>query len=466
MRLRRSHDSSPRRISDEGSALIITMMVMVLLTALATTAAALTINNLQSSWRAQQAGSALNAADAGISQALTYLRSNGVRSLACSPTCTTNSWGSSTNPTTETLPGAAGESYRAWIKPLAAFPANDPGRYRIFSTGTATGAAAARTVSVDVTITKADLPRGIFARTISGGGSASVRHESVFSSGCVSNRKQIAMDPDDIDLAYGIPVGVHSARYITEKNNADEYCTVDNKAIHRTNACNPTYPNDQDLLGGPLGTGCGGLATKYPGFYGAVDVDGDGGLDVNGSWIKDEQSLLRLFKLKNPPLSQAQIDQLRATAKAQKNHWTSASGWTVPTQDNAVMFFDLTGLSDHADHTIDLNPLDASRFDPATWTGPGGCPVVPTSLVIVVEAGNVKFNANLGLSASMFLTGRTPYGQVLRANGTADFLGTIYADSVNLVGNVDFSLSQCFLDNLSPSLLDVRVDSYLEDDRG
>lgn len=454
-----------RRCSDEGSALIITMMVMVLLTALATTAATLTINNLQSSWRAQQAGSALNAADAGVSQALTYLRSNGVRSLACSPNCSANSWGSSANPTAEELPGSAGESYRAWIEPLAAYPANDPGRYRIHSTGAASGAAAARTVTVDVTVTKADIPQGIFARTISGGGSASVTHESVFSSGCVSGRKQIAMDPDDIDLAYGIPVGVHSARYITEKNNADRYCTVDNKAIHKDDACNPVYPNDQDLLGGPLGNLCGVLATKYPGFYGPVDVDGDHVVDVDGSWVKDEQSLLRLFKLKSPPLSQTQLDQLRAMAKNQHNYFTTANGWTAPTQANAVMFFDLKSLSDHADHTIKLNPLDNSRFDPATWAGPDGCPAEPTSLVIVVEAGNVEFNANLGLSASMFLTGQTPYGEVLRGNGTADFLGTIYADTVNLVGNVDLSLSQCFLDNISPSLLDVRVDSYLEDDR-
>ena len=44
-------------------------MVLALVTGLSTTVAVVTINNLQSSMSAQQAGSALNAADAGVAQA-------------------------------------------------------------------------------------------------------------------------------------------------------------------------------------------------------------------------------------------------------------------------------------------------------------------------------------------------------------------------------------------------------------
>ena len=480
----------PRPPADEGSALVITLLVMALVTGLATTVAVLTIDNLQSSWRAQQAGSALNAADAGVAQGMAYLRSNGVRAFACSPDCPSG-WGSADHPAGETLPGRTGEAYKAWIEPLAAYPANDPGRYRIHSTGTAAGAAS-RTVSVDVTITMSQLPRGIFARSISGGGSASVTNESVFSTGCVSNRKQIAMVKGQIDLAYGIPVAVHSSRYITESNNADRYCpSTDNKLIHRGNGstskpCNPDYPFDQDALGGSLaGTACETAAqalsseakAAYDRYYGPKDLDGDRVPDdVNGSFLKDDNALFELFGLKDPPLSQSQIDQLRSMAQEQGNYFTSAEfsatpaadRWSVPDESNAVMFFDLSGQPTN-DRTIVLNPLDGTRFDPTTWTGEpntNGCPHEPRSLVIVVEAGNVKFNANLDLAASLFLTSGTPYGQVLRANGTANFLGTIYADTVNLVGNVDLALSQCFLDNASPALLDVQVSTYREEDRG
>lgn len=476
--------STPRpRPRDEGSALVITLMVMALLTALSSTVAVLTIDNLQSSMRAQQAGSALNAADAGVAQGMTYLRNNGVRALACSPTCVAGGWGSSANPARETLPGVTGEAYRVWIEALAPYPASDPGRYRIHSTGTASGAAA-RTVTADVTIATTEVPRGIFARSISGGGSASVTNESIFSTGCVSNRKQIAMNPNQIDLAYGIPIGVHSSRYITESSNAEQFCPAsDDKLIHRsgnqTKACDPAYPNDQDALGGGLGTSCGNLQSRYPAFYGAQDFDRDGKSDVDGSFIKDDSTLLKLFGIKSPALAQAQVDQLRSLAQSQGNYFTSPnfvgtaftgpdSGWAVPDESNAVMFFDLTGQP-ASDRTITLNPLDETRFDPTTWfsePNTTGCPTEPRSLVIVVEGGNVKFNANLDLAASLFLTAESPYGQVLRANGTANFLGTIYADTVNLVGNVDISLNRCFLDNTSPALLDVRVSSYRETDRG
>ncbi|MFC4785491.1 pilus assembly PilX family protein [Nocardioides sp. MAHUQ-72] len=464
---------------DRGSAMIITLMVMALVTALATTVAVLTIDNLQSSWRAKQAGSALNAADAGVSQAMNYLRNNGVRSLACSPSCTSNAWGNRTTPSSETLPGTAGEAYKAWIEVLAAYPANTTGRYRIHSTGTASGAAS-RKVTVDVTVATTQVPRGVFARSISGGGSASVTHESIFSTGCVSNRKQISMVNGEIDLAYGIPIGVHSSQYITEANNAPQYCPdTDNKLIHRDkhgnpNFCNGDYPYDQDRLGGSLtSTPCATTQTTYPGYYGVQDLDGDGSNDVKGSWLKNDDALFKLFGIKTPALSQAQIDQLRTMAQAQGNYWTTASyggasGWAVPDEDNAVMFFDLAGQPTTG-RTIILNPLDESRFDPTKWTSvpnTNGCPNAPRSLVIVVQSGNVQFNANLDLAASLFLTSGTPYGQVYRANGTANFLGTIYADTVNLVGNVDISLNQCFLDNASPALLDVRISSYREVDRG
>src|SRR5664279_1368725 len=217
------------RDRDSGSALIITLMVLALLTALSTTVAVVTINNLQSSVRAQQAGAALNATEAGLAQAMSYLRSSGVRGLVCSPSCTGNAWGNRAAPKAVTIGGDSAESYSVWIESVTAYTASTPGVYRIHSTGSA-GGSAERRVSVDVRVTTTTVPKGVFARTVSGGGSASVQRESIFSTGCVYNRSKILMSDDDV--AYGIPAAVHSSQVITKSNGSGQYCPTTKRPIH------------------------------------------------------------------------------------------------------------------------------------------------------------------------------------------------------------------------------------------
>lgn len=451
---------------DRGSAMVITLMVLALVTALSTTVTVVTIDNLQGSRRAQAAGAALGAADAGVAQAMSYLRNNGVRDLKCeaddAPTSTAcqAAWGSG-NPTTVTLPGMSGQVYEAWIEAVRPFPTNDPGLYRIHSLGTAAGPAS-REVVTEVSVTNSDVPQGIFARTISGGGSASVTRESVFSTGCVYDRSKIAMVKGQLDVAHGIPIGVHSSQIITESNGSGQYCPTTKKPIHSAaKPCNTDYPYDHDILGGALGTSCEGAATAYPKYYGSRDLDGDGSIDVKGSYIRDEAALMELFNLKKPALSQSQMDQLKALASVQGNYWTSDTGWTSPDEANAVMYFDL-GATDPGG-TVDLNDIVGFGRAPNLSATSPSC--TTRSLVIVIDGGNAKLNSNQKLVASLFLTSGAPHGQVIKANGTSNYIGTVYADSVNLIGNTDLSLDECFMDNQSPALMDFTLGNYRELDR-
>lgn len=452
--------------------MIITLMVLALVTALATTVAVVTINNLQASWRAQQAGAALNAADAGIAQAMSYLRNSGVRDLACpsetstSPACW-QPWGHA-NKAQVSLPGKAGQGYQVWIEARTPFPANDPGRYRIHAIGIAAGQARREVVS-DVEVTTTDVPKGIFARTVSGGGTAKIARESIFSTGCVYNRSKIQMS--GTDAAYGIPVAVHSSQIITDSSGSGQYCPDTNKPIHRTGAqyllpqpCNTAYRYDQDRLGGSLSSssGCETVESTYAKFYAAQDLDKDGATDVVGSLIKDDATLFDLFDIKTPALTQAQIDQMRTIAQSQLNYHTSATGWASPDEANAVMFFDLS-LAEVNRRTVDLNDITGFGRAANLLSNDAGC--TSRSLIIVVEGGNVRLNSNRQLAASVFLTSSAPYGQVLNVNGTADFIGTIYADNVNLTGTANLSMDQCFLSNVSPALLDFSTSSYRELDR-
>jgi hypothetical protein len=436
--------------------------------------AVVAINNLSASRSAAQAVAALGAADAGIAQAMAHLRNAGVRDLRCSTvdpaadaTDCAQAWGSG-NPVQVSVAGRAGQAYRVWIQAVAPFPANDPGTYRIHSRGTAAGEAR-RDVQTDVTVTTTKVPKGIFARTINGGGDASVARESIFSTGCVYNRSKIQMSGTDV--AYGIPVAVHSSQIITDSNGTGQYCPTTIKPIHRTGPgnntarpCNTTYPYDQDRLGGSLvGTPCEGTQTGHPAYYGQKDLNGDGSTDVHGSFIKDDATLFALFGIRSPILTQAQIDQLRTVAQSQGNYWTqsASTAWTSPDEANAVMFFDLQGAE--AGGTVDLNNITGFGRTANLSATDAAC--TSRSLIIVIEGGNVKLNSNQELTASVFLTSSAPNGQVFKANGTSKFIGTLYADTVNLTGTADLSLDECFLANVSPALLDLSTENYREMDR-
>lgn len=439
---------------DRGSALIITLMVLALVTALSATVATVTIGNLRSAWRAEQAGVALNAADAGLAQAVSYMRAEGVSGLACSPTCAGNPWGNEAAPATVTVPGA---TYEVWIEPVAPYPDNDPARYLVHSTATA-GGDAARTVEAEVDVTANEVPHGIVARQVNGGGNVTVTDASIFSSGCVYQRSKINIT--GTDAAYGIPAAVHSSQIITNANGSGQFCSQTSKAIHDSGPCAAAYPYDQDRLGGNLASTSCSAAMAYP-QYQQTDLDGDGQPDVDGSFLRDEAALRTLFGMNSPPFTEAELDQFRTIAQSQGNYWTSATGWTSPDESQAVVYFDLSGAE--AGGTVDLNDITGFSRDAGLSATDPACP--SKSLMIIIEGGNVKLNSNQQLAASVYLISSAPHGQVTKANGTAQFIGTLYSDTVNLTGTVDVALDECAMENISPALLSVDVASYREIDR-
>lgn len=459
----------PERPRDEGAALIITIMVMAVLMVLGTTILNVSINNLSSANRSRDAARALDAADAGISQALAHLRANGTRALACSPTCPSNPWGNKDNPMSVSLPGATDQRYKVWIEPK---PATNPQFYRVHSEGLAGRGSRKVQVDAELTLLETGLPLGVFARSLQGGGAAGMQRESIYTTGCVYNRSKINMT--GIDAATGLPAAVHSARLITDSNGNNANCpTTDPKSIHNAVVkCNPAYPFDQDALGGPFLSAdpcrTGLSSDQYNKFYAPRDYDGDGKNDVDGSFIRDAESLQRLYGLDDEPLSTSQLEQLKAIAKQQDTYYTAANQLTPskqpkPENPHAVMYFDLTAtdpggvvqLQDILTHQrANQNPLSAG--DPACKT---------ESLLIIITGGNARFNSNPTLAASLVLTSKAPYGEIIKANGTAGLIGTVFADKINLVGTLDLSLDQCFLGNLAPSLYTASVSNYLEADR-
>lgn len=449
---------------DEGAALVLTMMVVVLVTVLTTTVLGVTTHNLGSAARSRDAAAAVDAAEAGVAQALAYLRRSGTHGLRCSPVCAANPWGNRDAPAGHALPGSARQSFTAWIEPVAPFPDHDPALYRVHAVGR--GGSGVRAVEVDVALgTPGTVPLGLFGRTVEGGGDYSLARTSVFSSGCVYDRAHIDFTVER-DAAYGIPTGVHSSQVVTESNGNNRYCAGTTKAIHQQGACNPAYPHDQDTLGGSLlSTACGATQTDHPDHYGPRDLVGDAALDVEGSYLRDDATLRALFGIAEQPFSDDQLDELRALARSQGGYYTGTSFSTPDpaAHPHSVLFFDLAGPA--AGGIVDLKDLEESAWGRGPVLDAGSPLCRSQSLLVVIVGGNVRLNAGERLAASIVLTSPAPYGKVFKHNGTARLIGTLYADHVDLSGTADLSLDQCFLSNLSPALLSADTERYVEVDR-
>lgn len=468
----------PKGPRDRGTAMLLTMSVMMLVTTLAGVGTTMAVRDMRGASEAQQAGSALDAAEAGVAQAVAYIRANGTRKLACNlTTCPTNPW-SPSNPVVADVKG--GGRWSAAIRPVSLGNGDSGDRYMVRSTGTA-GGPAERVIEVEVSVTPIDLPKGIFGRTINFGGTVDLHQISVFTTGCVYKRDKVTSHyTSGLDAAYGMPIGVHSSQIITESQGSGQYCSNTAKPIHSglnlaglsLLPCNSKYPFDQDRFGGsltqlPLLGGLASLAScssvASTSSYLPRDIDLNGTLDINGSFVRDDNALFKTFGITRPALSASELEQLKTTAQAQGTYYTSPSGWAVPngaTNPHTVLFFDLA-----ANQTVDLKPLDGSLWSRARITNALSPLCLDASLLIVVTGGNARLNGNTQLAASLYLSGAAPGGQLFKANGTADHIGMLYADTIDMTGNFSASLDACYVANPSPGLFDVNPGTYRELDR-
>ena len=447
--------------------MLIVLTVVLIMTALGSTAALLASQNLTGAKLDRQSAIAENASEAGIAQAVAWVRANGVGSLSCSPSCVPASgqpdWGQGPAAGASyghlvTLPG--GLSYRVWIEKQQALlpPASKIGRYAIHSTAVTTSATSpvTRTVSQDMRVTPFDFPIGVFAHTVAAGGNGGIHYESMFSDSCIQGRSFESFQ--GIDAYYGVPAAAHSADAIVPKQN--DACNQSN-SIHTSSACNTTYPNDSDAYGGPLmaGGGC----------YGNGTLNGSTWLTTSKEKSFADMAATYGFKVNTLGLSNSQLDALRSAAQLQGFYFTSTTsipavlqsptaGTTYP---HPVLFYDLKGAA--VGGLVDLKDLTGySRSYPVANTS-ASCS--KAGAIVVVLNGNVRLNGGTVLTASVFAPGPYPNGQVGKANGSGQLIGTLFADNIDMRGTSDIYLDSCFLANLPGGLLNVVVDNYRESDR-
>ena len=417
------------RRGDSGAALMTVLMAGAVLTASALVMVNISLTNLRNAGRDRVAGGAMGAAEGGIAEAVSYLETQSAGVLSCSPTCASNPWGNQANPTQLTYPD--GGTARVWIQVIQAFnpPAFKVATYKIHSTGTAGNGPGQRTLEQTVTGEPLSIPIGVYATNIRMNGTPQTFQESVFSKNCIGGRNQMTFGAAP-DAYFGIPPAAHSTQWIYENNGS---CSAsNNRNIHRTAACNSSYPYDQDAQGGPVSSPCAppGSTSKFT----QADLDG------YGRGLNDDE-----------------LANLRSQAQAMGQYWTTTS-WTPPNpviHPHAVVFFDVP-----ANSTVTLqNELDAYTWD-------GLCTSTPKSVIIVVNnatagSGGVTLNSNNSVAGALFVQKGT-----LKFNGTATWTGTIWADTIEQWnGNATSQLTSCFLQNLPGGLMSIKTTRFREVDR-
>lgn len=477
-----SVETGPRRVDDTGSAMILVLMVLVLLTALGATLSAVTLSNLQGSRRATEAAEVLGAAEAGVAQAVTFIRQNGVAGLTCrnAGTEAAPSWvggcGAAYGRSSPVGPPSwtAGDArYAVWVEEEVHFRPNSgvQGVYLVHSVGYLDGTppptchgvdGACRSVTASVVVNDFALGSGLYTKSIGGNsaGGAKIEGQSLFTLGCVPKRG--SLDVSGFDRAHGIPAGVHSTGLITDAPVSK--CGDPSRAIHDGGACSTEFPFDQDSEGGALSTtsscwtalrtatvaALGAGSVPDPAVYGPRQSSGDG---VYGSAIDSQAAMQEQFGLKYPPISDIQLERLEEMAR-EDGTWTDTTTWPSVAGSRGIFFFDLTARPANQ-AVVNLNGIPAPYNDVS-----GAC---RNGLVIVKNGSAQALNKHASTSASVFLLSPGGGRGVIKVNG-GTYYGGLFAEEIDFGGNPVFRAATCPEDSVNPALLTVTMTSYSEDD--
>lgn len=461
-----------RHRDDKGSAMLITLLVMAVLTGLGAVVFNVGFSNLQNTNRDRLAGGAMGASEGGVAQALAFIRQNGAASLTCTvPEVSGNCdalWGKDLK---KTIPLNNSREYQVWVEKVQPFNPPDfkVGVYRIHSEGTAGQGPGKRTVELTISVKPLEFPIGLYSDNFSDSGGATVSTESMFSRGCILNRDAITFSGND--RFHNIPASAHSTEYITETNNSCSDNDPGNLHNNSQKECNTTlsggkyvYANDQDKRGGPFASDADGVICLTNGphkssFFDLAELQKYGYSTSRPRGLSDSE----YAALKSKAQEQGYFST-KSTKCSGSN--TPPTCWNAPDpaqNPNAVMYLDLRAETG-GQKTLDLQ---ANDFGSPGNQNYGSAHCGQRSLIIVVEGGNLTINSSVDLVGAIFVPDGTYKG-----NGNHQIIGTLFAKNVDkFTGTAGFQLDgpatkqNCFFDNFPGGLLDVTPTRFREVDR-
>jgi Tfp pilus assembly protein PilX len=486
-----------RRRDDQGVALVTVMLAGLVVMGLTATIATLSVDNLRNAKNDRLSGSALGAADAGVAQAIDYIRGNGVSGLTClqadldadATACDSlpAGWASPSSPEAVALDSAGtGCATNAVTKNCAKVyitaatalepPASKTGTYEIHSLGFYGSSPGARNVVVTIEVSPDTFPVGVFGKTVSGNGNTAVLTESLFSQGCVS--PLVAANGNGLsftgtDAYWDQPAAPHSTVGLSSTNNSS--CPSNDRGLMpaSTTHCTSGFVNAQSPTGGVVtsGSACYKTWTRTDGTTypdgacpsGTPSIRADGLCETTGFSLTD----LQRYGYRPRGLSDTQYAELKARSQSQGTYnlaesAISAALTTAQTNGSSdpVIDWDCNSASICSGGNVTVKVSDFPsmfRVDPSTVTSCSSLPIV----TIVVEHGGliIQGGNNDWIDSAIF----APDG-LYNGNGGINVYGTIFSNNLQLGGNQTFELNNCWVTNFPGAALSVTQTSFREDD--
>ncbi len=332
------------------------------------------------------------------------------------------------------------------------------GKYLVKSIGTSGSGPGRRTVEQAIDVKPFDFPLGVYTQSkINLGGNVTVTRESVFSGSCVDSRNKLSFVADPADGKFddpynGMPAGVHSASYITNRNesvcstNLAQVKATDVNAIHFASTCNSTYFADQDAtpLGGPF--------TSPSGDFCKSKTTGKADYDNKGSEFSLD-TLRDVYGFKPRGLSDEQFAVLKAKAKAAGTWFPSGVTPVFPTASytpsnpgyNPVVYIE------------DQNVSLTNQLNGYAWTPDPSCTGLHPSVIVVIERGNLNLGSSTSITGNLFV----PDGEIAFAGG-ANLLGTMFSKDLKFTGSGNVGLNDCVVKNTNGGILSITKTRFRE----
>lgn len=489
---------------DSGVAMVTALLVSLMLVAFGGVVAVLGVNNLRSANRDRQAGSSFGAGDAGVAQAIEYLRNNPLGILNCpdaTPTACTGFPAGYSNPSNPQLvpldsagngcnPGGS-DCAKVWIGVVQAFapPLNKSAIYNIHSEGIYGNGPSARQLVVTVRVTPDTYPVGVFGQTVSGNGGTSILTASLFTTDCVSPVYTGAGNGtrfSGIDPFWGQPAAVHSTTHVSSSNNCGSNGFITSSVPTNTVASALACPNNSALNGDQSGDG--GLinslldsacyhsyqrpnGTWYPDGVCPPGVSSpypDGLCDTTGFTTAD----LQRYGYRPRGLSDAEYAALRARAQSEGTYNIAPGSISTALTaainggiNDPVLYWDCSNAGSicSASTALSLHASDfpAGLFATAPTAAGQACSSILHIVTIVVAHANATFAGgnNAWFDAAFFV----PDGS-FNGNGGYQILGTMFAANLDLGGTQAFALDPCWLQSFPGPVSTITQIGFRESD--